>query len=172
GFASERKDNRAHPFHPFKRASGLSGLYESRVVRRGVADDLARPRDRDATGAAFNPRVEWTGADRAFVSETDDEARFLHGTHHGGWNVAALQVDHTGVRECTRLGRASSRTESRRRSCRHRGGSFVVRASATEKGTQAAVSTTTIVFARPESAESRSAAPPDSLRPPHGCRAA
>jgi hypothetical protein len=123
GFAPEHEDNRAHPF---KRSSGLSRLYDAREVRRGVADDLARPRDRDATVAAFDPRVEWTEADGAGVPETDDESRFLHSTDDGVWDVTRMQVDCAGVCDC----RAALRAESRRRSCMHRGGRSAVRASA------------------------------------------
>ena len=94
--ASEHKDNGAHAF---KRSSGLNA---TREVGRGVPDDLARSRDRDAAVAAFDPRVERTAADRAFAPDADNKPRFLHGTHDGVWNVAGMQVDGMAGGECGR----------------------------------------------------------------------
>ncbi len=95
-FASEHKHNGAHPF---KRSSGLSATSE---VGRGIPHDLVRSRDRDATVAAFDPRVERAAADRAFAPEADDKPRFLHGTDEGVWNIAGMQVDGTAGRDSGR----------------------------------------------------------------------
>lgn len=130
GFAPEYKDNRAHPFKPH---SGLSWLDAAREVGRGVANDLARPGDRDATVASFDPGVEWTGRDRAFAPDADDESRFLHSTDDGVWDVARMQVDCTRGGRRTCLGRV--RSHIRLHGGRHTGPRSTARTSAAANGT-------------------------------------
>jgi len=89
GFAREHEYDRPRPFK-LRRRSRFTAACE---VRGADADDRERPHARDAAVAVFDPRIERTGAGRAFVFETNRNSVLPHTTGDRVWHVASAQVD-------------------------------------------------------------------------------